>query len=140
MEALTGLYLTMYSTMGIPPSSCFTRPSRYALPIPRCPWTAGGLGSPAGGKTIRLHGVTSGLTDGDGLEALRVAELALTLPVDGRHSHLKPMGTPPCESGFMKVTVASRWETADRRTEYGLDGTSEEERTERKKSSAVGLA
>jgi len=35
-----------------------------------------------------LKGVTSGLTDGDGLEALRVAELALTLPVDGCHSHL----------------------------------------------------
>lgn len=34
------------------------------------------------------------------------------------------MGTPPCESGFIKVTVARRWETADRRTEYGLDGTS----------------
>lgn len=35
------------------------------------------------------------------------------------------MGTPPCESGFMKVTVAKRWETAESRTEYGLDGTSE---------------
>lgn len=35
------------------------------------------------------------------------------------------MGTPPCESGFMKVTVAKRWETAERRTEYGFDGTSE---------------
>ncbi|KAK0142441.1 hypothetical protein N1851_019823 [Merluccius polli] len=34
------------------------------------------------------------------------------------------MGTPPWESGFMKVTVARRWETADRRTEYGFDGTS----------------
>lgn len=35
------------------------------------------------------------------------------------------MGTPPCESGFMKVTVAKRWETAESRTEYGFDGTSE---------------
>lgn len=29
-----------------------------------------------------------GLTDGQGLEGLRVAELALTLPVDGCDSHL----------------------------------------------------
>lgn len=47
-ELLTVLYLTMYSTMGIPPSSCLTSPSLYALPIPLCPWTAGGLGSPEG--------------------------------------------------------------------------------------------
>lgn len=39
------------------------------------------------------------------------------------------MGTPPCESGFMKVTVARRWETAERRTEYGFDGTSERTET-----------
>lgn len=49
------------------------------------------------------------------------------------------MGTPPCESGFMKATVARRWETAESRTEYGFEGTSEKtQKTESQNNEAIG--
>ena len=119
---LTVLYLTMYSTMGMPPSSCLTSPSRYTLPTPLWPCTAGGLGSPVGGGVGRGGDRGEGRQKTNGFISWKRVQAEVREGEDGR-------GVKPClrMGRVWKVSVwlNSPWPlplTAATRTSYVVLG------------------